>query len=160
MAAHQPHCPSPYAAVLEEYATALARADMTGQARRTYLSRVRVYLAWLADTEVDGAPFTDPAAAVWAARDYKTYLYGTRKRAPATVNAALAAISDLAIRRGIGKLDGDQVARLDLPARRAPKALVGRDDIRWQRAAQAAPPRDRAIAAVMARGEHRNGKSR
>ena len=51
---------------------------------------------------------------MWATRDYKTYLYGTLKRAPATVNAALAVLSDLAIRRGLGKLDGNQIARLDL----------------------------------------------
>lgn len=70
-------------------------------------------LAWLADAAVDGDPFTDPAAAAWAARDYKAYRYGTSKRAPATVNGALAAMSDLAIRRGLGKLDGDQVARVD-----------------------------------------------
>ena len=54
-----------------------------------------------------------------------------------------------AIRRGLGALDADLVARLELPQRRAPKALTGRDDTRWQRAAQAAPPRDRALAAVM-----------
>lgn len=141
--------PAPYGAVLAEYAAAVARADLTAQARRTYLSRVRVYLAWLAESDVDGDPLHDPVAAVWAARDYKAHLYGTLRRAPATVNGALAAVSDLAIRRGLGKLDGDQVARLDLPARRAPKALVGREDIRWQRAAQAAPARDRAVAAVM-----------
>jgi hypothetical protein len=57
-----------------------------------------------ADVDGDGDPLTDSAAAVWAARDYKAYLYGTLKRAPATVNAALAAVSDLAIRRGLGKL--------------------------------------------------------
>ena len=141
--------PPPYAEVLVDYAAQLGRADMTAQARRTYLSRVRMFLAWLAHADIDGDPLTDPHAAVWAARDYKAYLYGTRKRAPATVNAALAAVSDLAIRRGLGALDGQAVARLDLPARRAPKALTGRDDIRWQRAAQAAPPRDRALAAVM-----------
>jgi integrase/recombinase XerC len=141
--------PDGYVGAFEDYARELGRADLTAQARRTYLSRVRVYLAWLADAHTDGDPLNDPMAAAWAARDYKSYLYGTAKRAPATVNAALAAVSDLAIRRGLGKLDGDQVARLDLPARRAPKALVGRDDIRWQRAAQAAEPRDRALAAVM-----------
>ena len=104
-----------------DYAAQVARADMTDQARRTYLSRVRVFLAWLAGADVDGDPLTDPDAAVWAARDYKAYLYGTLKRAPATVNAALAAVSDLAIRRGLGKLDGQAIARLDLPARRAPR---------------------------------------
>ena len=141
--------PEPYAAVLADYAAAVERADMTTEARRTYVSRVRVYLAWLAAVDVDGDPLTDPAAAVWAARDYKAHLHGVLKRAPATVNAALAAVSDLALRRGLGKLDGAAVTRLDLPARRAPKALVGRDDTRWQRAAQAAAPRDRALAAVM-----------
>jgi site-specific recombinase XerD len=141
--------PQPYAGVLVDYAGQLGRADMTAQARRTYLSRVRMFLAWLANADVDGDPLTDPNAALWAARDYKVYLYGTCKRAPATVNAALAAVSDLAIRRGLGALDGQTVTRLDLPARRAPKALTGRDDIRWQRAAQAAPPRDRALAALM-----------
>ena len=84
-----------YAAVLEEYANLLARADLTAQARRTYLSRVRMYLSWLADTHVDGDPLNGPAAAAWAARDYKSHLYGAQKRAPATVNAALAAVSDL-----------------------------------------------------------------
>jgi hypothetical protein len=77
---------------------------------------------------------------VGAARDYKAYLYGTFKRAPATVNAALADLSDLAIRRGLGKLDGHAVARLDLPPTHGPHPP---DDIRWQRAAQAAAPRDR-----------------
>jgi hypothetical protein len=115
----------PSARVLTEYAAQVGRADLTAPARRTYLSRVRVFLAWLADADVDGDPLTDPAAAVWAARDNKAYLYGTGKRAPATANAALAAVSDLAIRRGLGKLDGQAVARLDLPARRAPKARAG-----------------------------------
>ncbi|GIF01580.1 tyrosine-type recombinase/integrase [Paractinoplanes rishiriensis] len=141
--------PEKYVAVLDAYAVDLGRADMTAEARRTYLSRVRVYLAWLAASDVDGDPLTDPNAAAWAARDYKAHLHGILKRAPATVNAALAAVSDLALRRGLGKLDGTTVARLDLPARRAPKALVGRDDTRWQRAAQAADPRERALAAVM-----------
>jgi hypothetical protein len=68
--------------VLDEYAVAIGRADMTPQARRTYLSRVRVYLAWLADTDVDGDPFAQADAAAWAARDYKAHLPGFRKLAP------------------------------------------------------------------------------
>lgn len=137
--------------MLESYVAQLARADLTAQARRTYTSRVRVYLAWLADHaagDVDGDPLGDRAAAVWAARDYKTALHASR-RAPATVNGALAAVSDLAVRRGLGALDGTAVARLDLPARRAPRALTGRDDTRWQRAAETAPPRDRALVGVL-----------
>jgi hypothetical protein len=61
---------------------------------------------------------------VWAVRDYKAYLDGTLKRAPATVNAALAAVSDLAVRRGLGKLDGQAVARLDLPHPRPSPAVT------------------------------------
>ena len=141
--------PAPYAVVLDQYATALGRADVTAQTRRTYLSKVRVYLAWLADSDVDGDPLNDTAAAAWAARDYKAHLHGVLKRAPTTVNAALAAVSDLALRRGLGTLTGDQVARLDLPARRAPRALQRCDDIRLQRAAEAAPVRDRALFATM-----------
>jgi hypothetical protein len=33
------------------------------------LSRIPVYLAWLAGSDVDGDPLTDPDAAAWAARD-------------------------------------------------------------------------------------------
>lgn len=113
--------PAALAPVLEQYAAELGRANMTTQASRTYLSRVRMYLAWLADAAVDGVPLTDLAAAAWAARDYKAYLHGTLKRAPATVNGALAAVSDLAIRRGLGRLDGDQAARVDRPAAGHPR---------------------------------------
>lgn len=60
---------------------------------------MRVYLAWLAESDVDGDPLDDPAAAAWAARDYKAHLHGVLKRAPTTVNAALAAVSDFALRR-------------------------------------------------------------
>jgi hypothetical protein len=66
--------PTALASVLEQYATELSRADMTVQARRTYLSRVRMYLSWLGAAAVDGDPLTDAAAAAWAARDYKAYL--------------------------------------------------------------------------------------
>lgn len=58
--------PQPYARVLLDYAAQVGRADMTGQARRTYLSRVRVFLAWLAGADVDGGPLIDPNAAAWA----------------------------------------------------------------------------------------------
>ena len=59
-----------------------------------------------AAADVDGDPLTDPAAAVWAARDYKAFLYGALKRPPATVNAALAAADGQIGHRGLGKLDG------------------------------------------------------
>ncbi len=151
--------PGAYAAILGEYTTVLNRADMTAESRRTYVSRVRVYLAWLARSEVDGDPLTEPAAAAWAARDYKAHLYGVLKRSPATVNAALAAVSDLAMRRGLGVLDGAAVARVELIARRAPRALNVRDDKRWQRAARSSPARDRALAAVMRFGGARIGEA-
>jgi hypothetical protein len=107
---------------------------MTGQARRAYLSRVRVFLARLALADGGGGgPLIDPNAAAWAARDYRPYLYGTLKRAPATVNAALAAVSDLAIRHGLGKLDGQAVAlTVDKPRGNARSTGRGcRDRPRW-----------------------------
>ncbi|MFI0420770.1 hypothetical protein [Spongiactinospora sp. 9N601] len=38
-----------YETVLGEYATALERAPLSAETRRTYRSRVRMFLSWLAD---------------------------------------------------------------------------------------------------------------
>lgn len=141
--------PPAAAAVLADYAKQLARADVTDQTRRTYLSRVRGYLVWLETADVDGDPLTDRDAAVWAARDYKAYLQGVRKLKPSSVNTPLAAVSDLAMRRGLGELRGADVARLETPTRRAPRALSRRDDVRMQRAAAAAGVRERTVVFVM-----------
>ena len=60
--------------MLDDYAAALAGAPIAPESRRTYLSKVRQYLAWLVGAAVDGDPLTTPAARDWAVRDYRTHL--------------------------------------------------------------------------------------
>jgi site-specific recombinase XerD len=136
------------AAVLTDYTAALEHAPVSAETRRTYASKVRQYLAWLAATDdLDGDPLTDPRARDWAVRDYRTWLLtaAVPKRAPATVNNALAAIDDFYIRRGLGPAVAQ---RLDLPDT-APRALDKRATLRWLRAVEACPsPRDRALAGI------------
>ncbi|MCA1679581.1 MAG: phage integrase N-terminal SAM-like domain-containing protein [Actinobacteria bacterium] len=135
----------PFAAVLDEYTAALRSAPLSDQARRTYASKVRQYLAWLADADTQGDPLEDRDARDWAVRDYRSHLQTVLKRKPATVNNALAAVDDLYIRRGLGPASA---ARAEL-ARTAPKALSTRAAIRFLREVQKCPsPRDRAIALV------------
>jgi site-specific recombinase XerD len=141
--------PVPLGAILDGYTTALDRAPLSLASRRTYASKVRQYLAWLAATttagEVDGDPLSQPRARDWAVRDYRTHLLTTAKRAPATVNNALAAIDDFYTRRGLGPATAQ---RADLPTT-APRALDQRATLRWLRAVDACTsPRDRALAAI------------
>jgi integrase/recombinase XerC len=72
----------------------LALAPLSAETGRTYVSKVRQFLAWLAGADVEGDPFRQPAARDWAVRDYRTHLQAVSKRAPATVNNALAALDD------------------------------------------------------------------
>ena len=134
-----------YAVALEEYVDALAAAPLAQQTRRTYASKVRQYLAWLAGADADGEPLLSAEGRDWAVRDYRTHLQAVLKRTPATVNNALAAVDDLYIRRGLGSADAK---RLEIPAA-APRALDQRAQIRYLRAVQASSsPRDRALALV------------
>ena len=106
--------------MLDAYVVALAAAPLAAQTRRTYASKVRQYLAWLALAETDGDPLNTADGRDWAVRDYRTHLQAVLKRRPATVNSALAAIDDLYIRRHLGAASA---ARLELPATaRAPSA--------------------------------------
>lgn len=135
----------PYAAVLDTYTEALDSAPLSAQTRRTYASKARQYLAWLAAAEVDGDPLASPEARDWAVRDYRSHLQTVAKRKPATVNNALAAVDDLYARRGLGPA---KAARVDIPAA-APRALSARAQVRFLRAVQACPsPRDQALALV------------
>jgi site-specific recombinase XerD len=140
--------PAALATVLADYTITLERAPVSAETRRTYASKVRQYLAWLAaESEVGGDPLTDPRARDWAVRDYRTWLLtaAVPKRAPATVNNALAAIDDFYTRRGLGPAAAE---RLDLPDV-APRALGKRATLRWLRAVEACPsPRDRALAGI------------
>jgi len=137
--------PEAFAAVLAAYAVALAAAPLASQTRRTYASKVRQYLAWLASAETDGDALNTTDGRDWAVRDYRTHLQVVLKRRPATVNSALAAIDDLYIRRHLGPASA---ARLELPAA-APRALSPKDQLRYLRAVQGSPsPRDQALALV------------
>jgi len=139
------HLSEPFTAVLEDYAAALKSAPLSDQTRRTYASKVRQFLAWLADAESDGDALNATDARDWAVRDYRSHLQTALKRKPATVNNALAAVDDLYIRRGLGPANA---ARADLTTS-APRALSTRAAVRFLRAVDGRPsPRDRAIALV------------
>lgn len=137
--------PADLEAVHAAYVTALAaNTPLSTETRRTYTSKVRGFLAWLADAAVDGDPLTDPRARDWAVRDYRTHLAAVLKRGNATINNALAAVDDFYRRRGLGPAAAE---RLDLP-QQAPRALDRRAAIRWVRAVNdlTASARDKAIA--------------
>jgi site-specific recombinase XerD len=132
------------AALLAGYAGHLGHSPLTGHTPRTYLGAIRAYLAWLQQAEVDGDPLNDAAARDWAVRDYRSYLVTVAKRATATVNKHLAALTDFYTWRGLGQPQG--VKRHQV-ARHAPKALEPRAKLRFLRAVEACPSsRDRAIA--------------
>jgi integrase/recombinase XerD len=76
--------PTRYATILQRYTEALASAPLSAQTRRTYESKVRQYLAWLATAELDGDPLKDKRGRDWAVRDYRTHLQTVLKRKPAS----------------------------------------------------------------------------
>jgi hypothetical protein len=94
--------PGRWAAEQETYLVSLASAPLSHQTRRTYASKTRQYLAWLAGAETDGDPLGTAEGRDWAVRDYRSHLQAVLKRRPATVNGALAAVDDFYIRRGLG----------------------------------------------------------
>jgi site-specific recombinase XerD len=140
--------PAEYEEILGGYATALEVAPLSADTRRTYVSRVRQYLAWLhRDTgeRRSGDPLTLPGARDWAVRDYRRYLLreADPKRSVRYCNNTLAALDDFHTRRGLGRAD---IARDDLP-RTAPRALDANAQVRWLRAVRQWPHvRDRALA--------------
>jgi len=134
-----------YAGVLESYVVALATAPLAEQSRRTYASKVRQFLAWLAGAEVDADPLGTVDGRDWAVRDYRGYLQTVLKRSPATVNNALAAVDDFYSRRGLGPASAKRAE----VAVAAPRALSARAQVRYLRAVQAcSSSRDRALALV------------
>jgi hypothetical protein len=98
--------------VIDSYLGALAAAPLAEQTRRTYASKVRQYLAWLAGAELDGDPLDSADGRDGAVRDYRTHLQAVLKRKPATVNSALAALDDFYIRRGLGAASATLRARM------------------------------------------------
>ncbi|GAA0838162.1 tyrosine-type recombinase/integrase [Streptosporangium amethystogenes subsp. fukuiense] len=137
----------PYAAILTDYATALERSPLADSTKTKYASRLRGYLAWLADqheaSALDGDPLTDPVAATGAVRDFRRHLKNGR-RAPNTIDTYLSAIDDFYARRGLGK---PQARRERDAGRTAPRALDARRARRYIRHVQlTATSRDKAIA--------------
>lgn len=136
--------PPEHASILDEYEANRA-AIMPPNTVRTYSSAVRMYLAWLDDAR----PLEDKAARDGSVRDYRGYMLTVLKRAPATVNKALAALDDFYEWLGLGPAQGSngrRVKRHELPER-APRALSPRAQTRFLRAVEACPsPRDRLIA--------------
>jgi site-specific recombinase XerD/DNA-binding CsgD family transcriptional regulator len=138
-----------HAGILAGYAAALAQTALAAETRRTYLSRVRQYLAWLhgdgGARRITGDPLTLPQARDWAVRDYRRYLLreADPKRSVRYANNALAALDDFYTRLGMGKAG---IARDDLP-KSAPRALDQNAQIRWIRAVTSWPHRrDQALA--------------
>jgi hypothetical protein len=87
-------------------------------------------------------------------RDYRTHLVTVAKRAPRTINTALAAIDDFYTRRGLGPASA---GRLDLPAQ-APRALDAKTALRWVRATATHPsPRGRVLATYLVRDSRTTG---
>ncbi|WP_188197249.1 tyrosine-type recombinase/integrase [Nonomuraea sp. SYSU D8015] len=115
--------------------------DMDDDTRRAYLSRIRQYLAWLEDADLNGDPLTDPAVRDWAARDYRAHLLTVLKRKPTTVNAHLTAIDDFNRRIGLGPATAKRIILPNL----APRALDQRTQTRFLRAIEQSAPRDRAM---------------
>lgn len=137
--------PEGLAEVLASYVTALSSAPLSAQTRRTYVSKARQYLVWLAGAEVDGDPLGAEDGRDWAVRDYRGYLQSVLKRSPATINNALAAVDDFYTRRGLGPA---RAKRAEVPAA-APRALGAKAQIRYLRAVQACgSTRDRALGLV------------
>lgn len=135
--------PAPFAKAHDAYTAALVGAPLAAQTRRTYASKARQYLAWLASADLDGDPLGSPDGRDWAVRDYRTHLQAVLKRTPATVNNALAAVDDFYLRSGLGPANA---VRVDLPTT-APRALGTRAQTRYLRAVHASPsPRDQALA--------------
>jgi integrase/recombinase XerC len=135
--------PPTYSAVLADYAAALERAPLAPASRTKYLSRIRGFLTWLADTAVDGDPLAETAARDWAVRDYRGHLKAVRKAAPSTINNTLAALDDFFAHRGLGAA---AARREDLAQRDAPRALGEREARRYLRIVEReASARDRAV---------------
>jgi integrase/recombinase XerC len=136
--------------IIGDYAVSLRDAPLSPESRRTYLSRVRMYLAWLGQhhpQRTQGDPITNHRSRDWAVRDYRLWLLrdGPDKRSVVYANSALTAIDDFYLRRWLGEV---AIERDDLPET-APRALDEQARIRWLRAVEAhLSPRDRTLALI------------
>jgi site-specific recombinase XerD len=130
-----------------DYEGWLDRQPLSANTGRTYRTRVRGFLQYLAATPAEyGDPLADSCARDYAARDYKRHLKTVAKAKPSSVNLSLAAIDNFYRFLGMGKPD---VAREDLPGV-APGSLAPEEQKRFLRAVERSDsPRDRAMARVL-----------
>lgn len=133
--------------VATEYEQWLYRQPLSENTRRTYRTRVRGFLEYLAATPVEyGDPLADEHARDYATRDYKTHLKTVQKAKPSSVNLSLAAIDNFYRFMGLGKPDAK---REDLPGV-APGALEPDEQKKFLRAVErSGSARDRAIARML-----------
>lgn len=77
--------------VAQEYERWLDRQPLSSNTRRTYWTRVRGFLQYLAATPAEyGDPLSDEHARDYAVRDYKSPLKTVSKAMPSSVNLSLA----------------------------------------------------------------------
>jgi len=134
--------------VLAGYRAHLEQAALAPLSRRSYARRVGAYLEWLAARPEHVGALEDPRARDWAVRDYRGALKDV-KRAPATINGALAAVDDLYRYLGLGPAS----AKRETIPQGAPRGLSDAQLRRLLRALEARRrPRDRALVALMAFG--------
>lgn len=138
---------SSLSSIFADYETWLNKQPLSIHSRRAYHTQVQQFCIYLdqADSEY-GNPLKDEHARNYAVRDYKSYLKVVRKRKPATVNSALAAIDNFYRFLQMSPVD---VKREDLP-QQAPRALTEDEQKRFLRAVERSPSiRDQAIASLL-----------
>jgi integrase/recombinase XerC len=138
--------PGPFSDAMADYSKQLRMAPVAPPSRAKYLSRVRGFLAWLADSEALGDALNDGAARDWAVRDYRQDLKVVGKAAPTTINNTLAAIDDFYTRRGIGPA---AARREDAPPRDAPRALSNQQARRFLRMVEQEPSMRNKVVALL-----------
>lgn len=133
--------------VAAEYERWLEKQPLSANTKRTYRTRVRGFLEYLAATPNEyGDPLSDEHARDYAARDYKTHLKTVRRAKPSSVNLSLAAVDNFYRFMGMVKPDAK---REDLPGV-APGALEPSEQKRFLRAVErSGSARDRTIARVL-----------
>ncbi|GAA2455754.1 hypothetical protein GCM10010191_88740 [Actinomadura vinacea] len=141
--------PATYAEILEDDAAALHDVPLSPDVRRTYLSRVRMYLAWLASGDSRRRfredPLTNPRSRDWAIRDYRAYLL---READPRAQRPLRQQRPRRPRRllCVARHGQDQHQSRGHP-QNGPKAMDSNAQIRWLRAVEDWPhARDRALA--------------
>jgi integrase/recombinase XerC len=133
--------------IFDKYAEWLDNQPLSANTRRTYRAQVRQFCRYLVDyPHKYGNPLVDEHARDYAVRDYKTFLKVQKKRKPATVNLALAAIDHL---YSFVSLGAAAVKREDLP-QQAPQALSQAEQKDFLRAVERCGSiRDQAIALLL-----------